>query len=577
MFTKSHSMREREKLAKLYRVPTRVTQVAVTKFLQALDCPRALTVYLLYSSGEHEQLAQLEVDPLNYSDSEGFRAAYAATMLMSKADFLELPYDTKQKALEKFEKFELLCRRTNERFRNLALDPSFKGANVWLLNAVTQKIRKVLGCLSIEEVFQHANWGPGVTTLLKGDEATSVNKFQCETGTTRDLYNLLPLDGLPFEFPIWQDHLRKETDYPKFVVGNQIITVPKDARADRVIAVEPGINLWFQLGIGSVIRHKLRWVGIDLNTQERNRALARDGSKTSQLATVDFSSASDSISLKLVEELLPPDWFRLMDCCRSHFGMQGTKATKWEKFSSMGNGFTFELESLIFFAAATAVAEYLGFPSTNISVYGDDVIIPVECFALYSSFCDFLGFTVNRSKSFFTGNFRESCGGHFWRGVDVTPIFLKKIVSSVSTIIKFANAIRRFAHRSTSSVGCDARFRAVWHYLYHETPKPTRLTGSDGRGDGAFICNFDEASCSRARLSNFSSKSRIDSQIEGYYFLAFVETGINRSSEGVGLLLARLRAFSPQEQGNNFAPRGRVRIRCIRILIDCWYDLGPWI
>jgi len=590
MSFKKHSMREREKLAKQFRVPTRVTQVAVTKYLQALDCPRALTVYLLYSSGEHEQLAQLEVQPQDYGSLEAFRDAYAATMLLSKAEFLILPYDVEQKAMQKFEKFEFLCKQTNKRFNNLMVDPLFKGANVWLLNATIQKIHRVLGTLSIEDVFEHANWGPGVTTFLKGDEATSVNKFQCETGTTRDLYNLLPMDGLPFEFPIWQDHLRKNTDYPKFTVGNQVITVPKDARADRVIAVEPGINLWFQLGIGSVIRHKLRRVGVDLNTQERNRLLAQQGSKTSALATVDFSSASDSIARRLVEEVLPLDWFRLMDSCRSHYGIQDTKATRWEKFSSMGNGFTFELESLLFYAAATSVAEYMDLPCRDISVYGDDVIIPVECFELYSSFCCFLGFVVNPDKSFHRGYFRESCGGHFWKGVDVTPIFLKKVVSSVSTVIKFANAIRRLAHRFVQKAACDARFRAVWHYLFHEIPQPTRLTGSDRpkhpdeldeefekRGDGWFICNFDEATCSIARYER-SPQGVIDTQVEGYYALAYVETGITQSSEGVGLLLVRLKTTtSPQEQGNNFAPRGRVRVRVIRILIDAWYDLGPWV
>jgi hypothetical protein len=575
MATKLHSMREREKLAAAFRVTTRVTQVAVQKYLQSLDCPRALTVYLLYSSGEHEQLAQLKTSPLDYESLEDFRDAYAASTLLSKSEFLRLPYDTKVKAMEKFEKFESLCKRTNDRFRNLMIDPLFKGANVWLLNATIQKIHKILGPVNIEDVFEHANWGPGVTTYLKGEDATSVNKFQCETGTTRDLYNLIPLDGLPFIYPSWQDHLR-QVGYPRFAIGNQIITVPKDARADRPIAVEPGLNLWFQKGIGLVLRHKLRWVGVNLNSQERNRQLACLGSKNSKLATVDFSSASDSISRKLVEEVLPPDWYRLMDGCRSHYGIQNGKTRLWEKFSSMGNGFTFELESLLFYSAATAVAEYMGFPYKDISVYGDDVIIPVECFELYSSFCNFLGFEVNPEKSFSQGHFRESCGGHYWKGVDISPIFLKKIAYSVLALIKFANKVRRLAHRFVSKQGCDSRFRALWHYLYHQIPKPTRLLGSEGKGDGSLIVNFDESSCSRARFSH-SKSGILDTQIEGFYFHAYAEIGINQSSERIGLLLARLRKLSPQEQGNNFAPRGRTRIRSSRILVDVWYDLGPWI
>jgi len=566
MSSKKQGMRHLNRMAKTYRVSRNVTDRAVIDILEALDCPRALTVALCYRYGEHRTLTELEVSPSDYFSLKDFRDAYAATALLSKASFLETGLDLKAEAMLKFKKFELQCRQTNARFRNLCFEAGYSGHRVWLLNAVTRKVQRILGELSIQEIFDHANWGPGVSTLLKGEDVSATNKFQLETGTTRDLYALLPLDGLPYDFPIWQRHLLT-TRYPTFQVGNRVVTVPKDAKADRVIAIEPGLNLWFQKGIGSVIRKRLKRCGIDLNTQERNQLLARKGSKDSSLASVDFSSASDSISLGLIREVLPPDWFRLMDSCRSHYGIHNDVPTRWEKFSSMGNGFTFELESLIFYAAADATAELLhSNRRKEISVYGDDVIIPVDCYELFSSFCEFLGFTVNQRKSFASGPFRESCGKHFYDGFDITPIYIKEIVSSVSTVFRLANAIRSWSHRRVFKLGCDSLLRKSWIHLVRIVPFTLRFKGSLGLGDGAFISNWDESHCVRARDG-----------IEGYYSTALVETGVTRYADSIGLLLSRLRTLSHQEYGNYYTLRGRTRLSIKRLLVRQWYDLGPWV
>jgi len=575
MSSYKRDMRRIISTAKQHRVPSEVTFETLFNVLSSLDCPRALTVYLLFREGEHQQLAQLEANPVDYATRQDFRDAYAATKLLSKAVFLNLPYDKRLKALEKFEEFERLCKQTNQRFRDLTFDSQFCGPNVWLLNAVIRKIERILGRWDTDEMLDRADWGPGVTTLIQGDGTSAVNKFQCETGTTRDLYALLPLDGFPFIYPGWQAHLKK-IGYPSFQVGNKVITVPKDAKADRVIAVEPGLNLWFQKGIGSIIRRKLFRAGIDLNTQERNQQLARRGSETHTLATIDFSSASDSIARNLVREILPPDWFQVMDAVRSHYGLQNKIPVHWEKFSSMGNGFTFELESLIFFAAADAVVEFLGETNayrSEVSVYGDDVIIPVTCVELFSSFCAFLGFKVNPEKSFSSGYFRESCGRHYWDGVDVTPIYLKQMASSALAVYRLANAIRVWAHRRNNTYGCDSSLRKCWTHLFNSLPEVLRLTGSYGKGDGSFVVNFDESNCVKATSLK---GSYLNSGIEGYLFVAISGVGVTRFAEGDGLLFARLRSTSSQEYGNFYTLRGRVRIKVHLILTQQWYDLGPW-
>jgi len=555
--------------ARKFREAPSTTDVAIRHFLSALDTPRSLTVWLLFRNKEHDQLTALDCHPAHYNDAQSFRDAYTATNFLAKASFLKTSFNREAVALEKFEEYESLCKRTNSRFRNPHLDPLHNGSNVWLLHATKRKIMQILGDFSADEFVDGANWGPGVSTLIKGEHVSAINKFHDERGITRDLYSLVE-PWLPAAYPLWFNHLSRcyGESWMNFQVGNDIVTVPKNSKTDRVIAIEPGWNLWFQKAIGTMIRRRLLRVGIDLNNQSINQRLALLGSKYFKLATVDFSSASDSIALELVREVLPPRWFQIMDICRSHYGKSSNGPRRWEKFSSMGNGFTFELESLIFYAAAEAVAEYSGAltASEPISVYGDDVIIPSSTFELFSSFSEFLGFRVNPKKSFSSGSFRESCGSHYFGGIDCKPVYLKEKLRHVESFFKLANSVRLLAHRRNSHYGCDHSFLECWHHLYYRVPEPLRLWSPLGAGDVGFVGNFDEATPTRARYG-----------IEGYTYSALSQLGISQETDSEAVLLARLWVPSVQEYGNNYTLRGRSRRRLTTSIVQQWYNLGPWM
>jgi len=482
-----------------YAVAPGESRRAIKKVLQSLDCPRSLTVWLLYSNNEHQQLVDLDFDPTRYDSLQRVRDAYAATKLLSKFKGLTLDRDKAVVALEKFDEFELLCKQTNKRFRNLACDTLFKGDVVRLHNAVVRKIARILGDYSTEEFFSGADWGPGASTLIKRRDACSAIKFQSENGITADLYSLLPTPLLMMCYPSWGRHLMGRESYPTLQMGCKVITVPKDAKTDRVIAIEPGMNLWFQKSLGSMINKRLLRVGIDLRDQSRNQQLARRGSITNLLATVDLSSASDSISIEVVRALMPPNWFQLLESCRSPQGFVHDKWLKWEKFSSMGNGFTFALESLIFYAVAVCCAEDLGAPSSDVGTYGDDVIIPTKSMDLFSKCMRFYGFRINETKSHWNSAFRESCGAHYYLGFDVKPIYLKDELTSLQTVYRLANAVRLLAHRRMNNFGCDKALRPAFDHLVQLVPQALRLRVPVGLGDGGFVSNFDEASPVRLR------------------------------------------------------------------------------
>lgn len=210
-------------------------------------------------------------------------------------------------------------------------------------------------------------------------------------------------------------------DKMRYTQANRVTLVPKSWKTHRSIAAEPTGNLPFQLACDLYIKSRLEKVlGINLRDQKRNQRLAKEASLRDHLATVDLSMASDTLSLELVPYLFPTDWSNmLLDLRTPEFtGVFGEG--KYEKFSSMGNGFTFTVETLVFTAAAIAVG------SRAYSVYGDDIIIESALVNKLSKLLKYLGFVFNHEKSFSAGPFRESCGCDYFNGVNVRPFYLRR-------------------------------------------------------------------------------------------------------------------------------------------------------
>lgn len=533
----------------------KATYRLIQSYLESLNTPRSLAAWLLFSYNEHDQLIALDIDPMSYEDPRKFRLDYLATKFLSKADFLSTSVDKRAVSLRSFFEAEKSCKEVN---RSLPKTSSLnKKWYDWVHNAASRKIEQILGNFDGNEIADCANWGPGVSLNrnIKFD-TSSTNKFRHEDGITRDLFDLVG-DIHAIAYPTWK--IEKFT----FHVGNKIVTVPKNSKTDRTIAIEPGINLWYQKAVGTMIRRRLLRFGLNLNSQERNQQLAYQSSLSDRNATVDFSNASDSISISTVEGLLPRRWFLLMDSLRSQFGSVEKSSFRYEKFSSMGNGFTFELETLIFYSLALATVMYLGLDQKEVSAYGDDVVLPVGAFDLYREVCETYGFTVNVSKSFRSGHFRESCGSHFFAGINCKPYFLRSMVVTESDIYLAANSIRRLARNSTLEF-CDARFYLSWQLLVSLVSRPCKIP--EGYGDVGFVVNFDEAAPSRARHG-----------IEGYHCRALLSVPVRYYSDDHALLLARLRNRSAEMAFKNETNlRNRVKLSRKRLFVRQWANLGPW-
>lgn len=539
-------------------------------------CPRALTCSILLREKEYDQLARLEWNPCHYNDMVSARDALAATKIASKNNFLPLSHDKKEVALQAFKDAEDICKATN--LRLIRLEFNFPD-DASIINTARRKIQSMLGDFCIDSFLKGCAWGPGATFDLGRKSSTTANKFQSQTEIGLDAHALFE-PVLRKAFPSW---LGREGFNFSINRRNRVVTVPKNAKTDRTIAIEPGLNLFLQKGIGQLLRNSLETAGNSLKYQKRNQQLAKIGSITNRLATIDFSMASDTISLNVVKELFPKEWYLIMKSLRSEFGqLEDGSIVTYEKFSSMGNGFTFELESMIFYALAYACVDPCD--RNHVSVYGDDVILPHSGVSKFLRVCETLGFTINKEKSYSSTYYRESCGSHFWNGFDITPYYLKESLTNEEALLKCANSVRRLAHRR-NSYGCDLALLHCWSIVVSELRRCVKVNYiSDRFGDGGLVVNFDEATPSKARFG-----------YEGFFAKTLVETTKTIYRDDTALLLAKLYEIrdlgsgdssnsgtlmtNPPDfwRGNVDNVPGCIKKRLVRILIPEWFDLGPWL
>lgn len=413
----------------------------VRQLMSTLDSPMSLKVAILMRYGEWDQIANLSIDPHDYleRDFPKFKKDLQAIDLLRKCVSMPTTFDRKGTALESFRSAERTCSLTNAYLRYLAdlPRPCLDGSDlavVQFLDACKKKIARILGPAPRQ---WEGRFGPGSTFEAKWWSAvhiTAGDKLQntsCWTGNWNTV-----IKGLP-------PTLYRHAFLSQWCQGNRFTSVPKNAKTFRGICIEPGMNIFSQLGLGAIIRRRLKLWGIDLDYGQHLHAdLACLGSKTGNWCTIDLESASDTVSRELVRWLLPSQWFRLLDDLRSKRTLVDGRWFRLEKFSSMGNGFTFELESLIFAAIASVASGHeIG---EEVFVYGDDIIVPTETFADVSSALRVCGFKVNRRKTFASSLFRESCGGQFFNGLQIETCKLENFPSEPPDWFSFHNALYRF-------------------------------------------------------------------------------------------------------------------------------------
>lgn len=517
-----------------------MTNECVGDYLAMLGTPRALTVYMLYCSpADHTQLVSLDVPVDNWDHLGGFeyvRRSYAATKLLAKSDFLNLGIDRKQVALSGGRDCEIANLKTNRRLRALRegrlIDHDFNG----ILHTASRIVSRILGTLdrALPRILDYG-WTSGRTTAVSGIWVNPMEKYQASLDVS---YNCAVLARrLHVQSPLWG----ATSNEWRVIMGNTATTVPKNAKTDRLICYEPHMNIRYQRAVGEWMKDRLLKVGVNLRDQKPNQVLARRASRWGTHATIDLSSASDTITVELVQALLPPEWFEFLDQLRSHYTTwPGGETLRNEKFSSMGNGFTFELESLCFYALIRAVC-----PDRRVLVYGDDIIIPVCYYGDVVAALQKGGFSINSKKSFSQGYFRESCGGDFYRGLPLRAPRIEGRINSFQRCASFHNRVFEWLYEGHVAHAAWLRLlRRLRSFSARVHKLPFIPLTPMGSGDDGFYANFEEACPPRARngwegwvYRSLIGRLRVAPSVMSKYY---EESGDVRGSWGSAFLCAAL-------------------------------------
>lgn len=304
--------------------------------------------------------------------------------------------------------------------------------------------------------------GPGVNVGGKSDLFYQKMFDSPLTMTSDDLYRMYIYTIQ--NAPSWleAERLRDQRYGHRVVAGSKFSFVPKKSDISRTISAEPILNMFFQKGIDGFLLGFLRKrFSIELDRQpELNQELARLGSLNGEYATIDLKSASDCISRRLCASLIPPYFLRWLERVRSPSTVLPTgEVLELHMLSTMGNGYTFSLQTALFASLVVACYSVLGIKPVyasrdtwhryrpgNFAVFGDDIVVRKDAYDFVCRMLGRFGFTVNVDKSFSAGSFRESCGKDYFRGLDIRGVYLKTLKHDAD-IYSIANRLVRWSHR----------------------------------------------------------------------------------------------------------------------------------
>jgi len=343
--------------------------------------------------------------------------------------------------------------------------------------------------------------GPGATA----DRLVGNQKFQQSRWSSR-LERILPAGE--FIIPNWKYHtslMGVDIIQPGAEQPVRVISVPKTLKTPRIIAIEPTAMQYAQQSVlhailGSFQEDNFLNEYITLHDQTPNQRMAREGSSSQELATIDLSEASDRVSNQLVRYLLAPwpDFSEAVDACRSRSAdVPGHGVLRLAKFASMGSALTFPIETMVFIAIVvdrlrkshptTPWKEIKEIALSTTRAYGDDLIVPVSIVHDVILDLQAYGFKVNEDKTFYNGSFRESCGRDYYNGIDISVSRLRRLLptsrhdaSEVIAMVSFRNQLY-FAGFWTTCQWLDKRIERI--LKFYPLVSPT----SPGLGRHSFL------------------------------------------------------------------------------------------
>jgi hypothetical protein len=448
-------------------------------------------VHSLLAADRIDEYLGLNIDPDDYLDPYTFAMDYCVTEVLRKSPNLPIKVDADHEAFLAYTLSEERCRDTNERFSNrLSSDwySPIEGVPFWYGRFV-DRVREILGPLT-------------TTRLNRIGTAASGNSSGADIGcagrgfSPPDKYDMplsLTQSLIPFSKVLtgdnwweWNRGTRVVTD------ANRFTTVPKKATISRGICKEARLNVRGQLAIGRELRLSLLAEGIDLDQQAELNRLFASSAHIDDSVTLDLTQASDLWASLVTLDAVGERWAHLLELFRApkvSFD-DGVHEVELEKLSSMGNGFTFELETILFLAVCRTVVPRNEW--YRIEVFGDDIIVPRPYVDGVMQVLGRLGHVVNTAKSCLGRHFFESCGTDWFDGIPVRPFHLKGASDQIPYALQIANKLRLWSERIAGYP--EKRFKPIWDWLLGQLPPKYRHTAVPAfLGDVGVYRTLDEA------------------------------------------------------------------------------------
>lgn len=262
-------------------------------------------------------------------------------------------------------------------------------------------------------------------------------------------------------------------------IPSKLLAVPKTIKGPRLIAKEPTAHMYAQLSIMDWIYaelpRKIAGVSIDFLDQTKSGELALSASASGSHGTIDLKSASDRVSLWLIERLFRRNksLLRAMADSRTQYvdlsiDKKLPSLLRLKKFSTQGSALTFPIQSLVFFIITVGTmmngtkgvinGRSIRKIAKDIRIFGDDIIAPTDRVEEIIAALELLYLKVNTQKTHYRGKFRESCGVRAYAGVDVTPSYIPALTSRQSKPADFIRAIEisnNFAKKWLFNLACS--------------------------------------------------------------------------------------------------------------------------
>jgi len=371
----------------------------------------------------------------------------------------------------------------------------------------------------IEAVPRH---GPGATA----DRRANNQKFDPAVEWYERLEPFFPPDSYIQIGVECGNDLKYKSIPPEDERPVKVTLVPKTLKSPRIIAIEPTCMQYTQQALSSLLVKRLESDPltkghINFKDQSVNQVLAARSSVDKSFATLDLSSASDRVPLDLALVMFDqnPDFRDAVKACRSTKAMlPDGEILHLRKFASMGSALCFPIEAMYFYTICViALYKATKLPvchaslckiASMIYVYGDDILVPTDYAPVVIDHLHLYRCKVNKRKSFYKSNFRESCGADCYYGESVTPVYIRTCQP-----IDKRNARELISHTSTAN---QFYLKGYWRVARHMFgiiesilgPLPYVRRDSPGLGRFSFRGYLEYSRYSKASNKNANHYSR---------------------------------------------------------------------